>query len=88
MENSRINDDDVTRHAVQFNAHGLMEDALMDVLETWYSIVYKDSYNTFPGDNFSLTRVIRAASRTPCFRCFRRGATQNGLYSHRRWLKA
>ena len=49
LENSRINDDEVTKHAVQFNAHGFMEDALTDVLETWNSLVNQDPYNTFPG---------------------------------------
>ena len=49
LENSRSNDDEVTRHAVQFNAHGFMEDALTDVLETWNSLVNQDPYNTFPG---------------------------------------
>ena len=49
LENSRINDDEVTKQAVKFNAHGLMEDVLTEILETWYSVVNDDPYNTFPG---------------------------------------
>ena len=52
LENSRINDDEVTKHAVKFNAHGFMEDALTDILETWYRLVSEDPYNTFPGTTF------------------------------------